>query len=379
MKKFLILFLLLCMFIPSLSACATDEIRFIYINGSNNNDTKMKNWFYNGVAKMHPNMYKAFNSSPFIQEHLLNNGEYEISPNEQTFFWGDKSKKEIESLNSGLNSAKIFSPRIAQMVRSLLAHCLHDAIWVSHYINMHPVIEDLHKQVIENHNNNNSVVLFGYSAGAFVTYEYLFNKFAGINLYDYFNKVNIDEETKKIIADNQKKDTCIDAMIYSGISVYTAEKRLIPNPNKDILRKKYEEIDEYTCQYCIPDGAVKGIVNFASPFILFYSDISNPEYPLTYYNKLLYKYILENDIFLMTVNYAEDPLGFPTAGNLSYSDLKKKLNVNINKGNGFIYGESEIKNRTTFIGAHTSYWKTSKKFSKEVAKAYEKGYLMYNE
>ena len=80
----------------------------------------------------------------------------------------------------------------------------------------------------------------------------------------------------------------------------------------------------------------------------------------------------------MTVNYAEDPLGYPTAENITYSELKDKLMINIDKGHGFLYGESRIKNRTTFIGAHTSYWNTSKKFSREVAKAYEKGYNLYN-
>lgn len=378
MKKILILLIICLMFVPIVYAENTKEIQFIYINGSNNNDKKMKDWFFKGIKKMHPNMYNAFNSSIFIQEHLLNNGEYTLSQNEQTFFWGDKSKVEIESLNSDLDVAQIFSPRIAQMVRKLLAHCLHDAIWVSHYRNMHPIIEDLHTQIMENHKNNKSVVLFGYSAGAFVTYEYIFNKLADISLEDYFSRVKVEDKTRELIKKHPMQDTCIDALVKSQVSIYNVEKRLMPNPNEDILRKGYLELDKYTCQYCTPKGAVKGIVNFASPFILFYSDVSNPEYPLTYFNKLLYKYLIENDVFWMTVNYAEDPLGYPTAENITYSELKDKLMINIDKGHGFLYGESRIKNRTTFIGAHTSYWNTSKKFSREVAKAYEKGYNLYN-
>ena len=327
---------------------------------------------------MHPNMYNAFSESSFINEKLFNKGEYKLSEKPETFFWGDKSKIEIENINSDLAITKIFSPKLAQSVRKLLANCLHDAIWVSHYRNMHPIIEDLHKQVMENHKNNKSVVLLGYSAGAFVTYEYLFNKFAGIDANEYINKQNISDKTKKYTQENKKQKTCIDALIKSQIAIYNAENNLIPNSNEEILLKGYKELDNYTCEYCIPEGSLKGLINFASPLVLFYSDISNPNYPLTDYNKLLYKHMLENDIFWLTVNYAEDPLGYPTTKNLSYEDLKDKINLEINKKEGFLYSKSDIKTSRTFIGAHTSYWATSKKFSKGVVKAYEEGYKLYN-
>ena len=126
-----------------------NEIQFIYINGSNNNDKKMTEWFFNGMNKLHPKMKEAFSTSEYTQEKFLENGKYSISEKPEAFFWGDKSSEEIESINSDLNITKMFSPRLAQRVRSFMAHCLHDAIWVSHYRNMHPVIEDLHKQIVK--------------------------------------------------------------------------------------------------------------------------------------------------------------------------------------------------------------------------------------
>ena len=229
-KLFLIIFALFLFgnFAQAQENCEK-EIQFIYINGSNNNDLKMKNWFFKGVEKMHPNMYIAFSNSPFINEKLFNNGEYKLSQEPETFFWGDKSKIEIENINSDLAITKIFSPKIAQTVRKLLANCLHDAIWVSHYRNMHPIIEDLHKQVIENYQKGKSVVLLGYSAGAFVTYEYLFNKFSGIDANEYITKQNISEKIKKYAKQNQKNKTCIDALIKSQIAIYNAENNLFPN------------------------------------------------------------------------------------------------------------------------------------------------------
>ena len=380
MKKLLLLLITLLLFhnVSFAEENNTQEIQFIYINGSNNNDLKMKNWFYKGVEKMHPNMYNAFSNSPFIYEKLFNNGEYKLSKYPETFFWGDKSKIEIESINTDLAITKIFSPKIAQSVRKLLANCLHDAIWVSHYRNMHPIIQDLHKQIIENYKQNKPVVLLGYSAGAFVTYEYLFNKFAGIDAKEYIEKQITSTKITNYTKNNNKNKTCIDALVKSQIAIYNAENNLILNSNEEIIIEGYKNLDNYTCEYCIPDGAVKGLINFASPLVLFYSDVSNPNYPLTDYNKLLYKHMLENDIFWLTVNYAEDPLGYPTTKNLTYEDLKDKIDLEIIPKEGFLYSKSDIKTSRTFIGAHTSYWATSKKFSKGVVKAYEEGYNLYN-
>ncbi len=379
MKKIILLILIIFLSSNFSFAHEPKEIQFIYINGSNNNDKKMKNWFFKGMNKMHPHMKASFSSSEFVNDKLLKNGEYVISEEPEAFFWGDMSNKEIQTLNSDLNFVKMFSPKIAQTVRTLLAHFLHDAIWVSHYINMNPVLDDLHKQVMDNYKKNKSVILFGYSAGSFVTYEYMFNKLPNINLVDYLKHSNVSDEFLNFAIENPKQDTCIDALIDSGISVYSADGKLIPNLSVQNSKEKYLELDEYTCKSCIPKGTLKGIVNFASPLVLFYSDISNPNYPLTYYNKLMYKHILENEIFWLTVNYADDPLGYPTTKNISYSDLKDKINIEITPNNGFLYSKSDVKSRKTFIGAHTSYWATAKKFSKGVVKAYEDGYKLYND
>ncbi len=380
MKKIIFLLALL-LFFPQISFSNENpkEIQFIYINGSNNNDKKMKKWFFSGVEKLHPYMYEAFNESALIKSRLLNENKYKISQSYETFFWGDRSSEEIQNLNSDLKITKMFSPKIAQTVRTLLAHYLHDAIWVSHYRNMHPVIDDLHNQVMSNYKRNKEVILFGYSAGSFITYEYMYNKLPDINIYDYFSKTNIPEDFKEFIKNNKRNNTCIDALVESGLAVYSADLKLIPNINNDKSKIEYIKMDDYTCKYCIPKGALKGIVNFGSPLILFYSDISNPKFNFTYYNKLLYKYILENDMFWITVNYADDPLGYTVIENVSYKDLKDKIEMPISPNNGFIYTKSNIKSKRTFMGAHTSYWDTGKKFAKAVRSAYEDGYKLYND
>ena len=379
MKKYIIIILLFILILPAFPLEDNCEIQFIYINGSNNNDKKMKKWFYDGMNKMHKNMLKAFNNSQFIKSILLENGKYRISYLPEAFFWGDKSNAQIKAVNADLKTTKVFSPKIAQKVRALLAYYVHDAIWVSHYRNMHPIVDDLHKQILKNKKQGKKVVLLGYSAGAFISYEYLFTKLPYINLQDFIVKSYKSEELIKFIKKQKCNNTCIDALTEAQLAIYGADGRLIPAVQNDILIEQYLKLDDYTEKYCTPKGTVKGIINFASPLLLFYSDLNSPDNPMTYYNKLLYKYLLENNMFWLTVNYSDDPMGYPVAENLSYYDLKDKEILNIRSRKGFVYSRADEKSRRTFLGAHTSYWATSKRFAKLVVNAFEQGYKLYND
>ena len=74
-------------------AFATEQVSFVYINGSNNNDVKMKNWFEKGVKKLHPVMKKNFEKYAYTD--FLKNGEVTINNEPSMFFWGDKSRRDL--------------------------------------------------------------------------------------------------------------------------------------------------------------------------------------------------------------------------------------------------------------------------------------------
>ena len=74
---------------------AQSNVSFLYINGSNNNDNKMKNWYINGVEKLHPVMKKKFEKNKEIKEIFLKKAEYKINSEPVIFFWGDKSQKDL--------------------------------------------------------------------------------------------------------------------------------------------------------------------------------------------------------------------------------------------------------------------------------------------
>ena len=150
MKRILtILFTLV--FLQNVCFASQQSISFVYINGSNNNDEHMKNWYENGVKKLHPTLKKKFETNkdtkPFYNTKT---GLYHINKSPVIFFWGDKSKNELDWVKQQLEYAKVaLSLTVAPHVRSMITAYFHDAIWVQKNHNMIPILENLN-QVVKN-------------------------------------------------------------------------------------------------------------------------------------------------------------------------------------------------------------------------------------
>jgi hypothetical protein len=187
-KLGLILFIL---FTVQLNCCAQTPITFLYLNGSNTNNKSTYEWYVKGIKKLHPMMKKYFEENETIQKEFLKNGQYEIEMQPSIFYWGDKSAESLEFVKNNLNLTKRSSPWFAYKVRELIATCMHDAIWVQKPQNMAIVLTDLHEQVKKETDKGNQVVLFGYSAGSFVTAEYLLRRITYINVKDYFEHIGV--------------------------------------------------------------------------------------------------------------------------------------------------------------------------------------------
>lgn len=359
---------------------AETGVSFVYINGSNNNDDKMRNWYINGVEKLHPVMKKKFEKNKEIKTVFLNKPQYKINEKPVIFFWGDKSQKDLQFVQNQLDISKALSPTIAYKVRSMLAAYLHDAIWVQKQHNMLPILDDLNNTVISEANKGNKTVLYGYSAGTFITYEYMFNKLRYINPENLFNTINVSDDVRQFVKEHPIGNTCISALSKAQIGVVSDSGHLVfRNVDKD-LETSYLKLKDATETACAPENSLTGVVNFASPLVLFYSDLADPEYELNYYNKLMMKYIIEKGLFFITVNYREDPLGFPSSKNLTIDEIEKAADIEIANPKGFVYDNSSVWSKRSFIFAHTSYWSSKRTFANAVVKAFTNGYrLQYDE
>ncbi|MGN0014931.1 MAG: hypothetical protein ACI37T_05880, partial [Candidatus Gastranaerophilaceae bacterium] len=106
MKKiFFILSIVLITIFSTKSALAEysaeQSVKFIYINGANNNTPSMQKWFYNGVYKLHPQMKHQFETSKFVNKYLLKSGKYRIEEEPGIFFWGDKMNRQTKGFING--------------------------------------------------------------------------------------------------------------------------------------------------------------------------------------------------------------------------------------------------------------------------------------
>lgn len=373
MKKILLTLCALLLVQTAVPAQSTN-LTFMYINGSNNNDTKMKDWYIKGVNKLHPVMKKNFEKDETIKNWSKEN-QLIINSEPQIFFWGYNSKTDLDFVKDRINISKAFSSTLAYEIRSLLTQFLHDAIWVQKTHNMLPILDELNDRVKEQADKGQNVILYGYSAGSFVTYQYLMYKLPYINLEKLFQALNADEETLKFIHDNPQNDTCFSALSYNkgNIGTITNTGHLVLNQNNEKLKENYLNINQATEKYCAPKGYVRGVVNFASPVPLFYSDMADPNYDLNFYNKYLTKYIYENGIYFLTVNFKEDPLGFPSSRNLTVAQLEELLNLKIENPTGVIFDNSSIWSKRSALFAHTSYWSARNTFAKGVVKSFVNG------
>lgn len=384
MKKILVYCLLAFSFFI-IPAKATEEaptdVSFIYINGSNNmtyrNREKFKTAFLRDVQKLHPEIKKRFEKDELINKNFLKDGKFTINPTPITFYWGDKSIKIIENIDKDLDSAKKYSPKISHQVRSIFAHCLHDAVWVQKYHNMTKVLDELHQVVQGEIQKGRKVVLLGYSAGSFVTYQYYMNK--SISIYPQeFTLNNYPKEIEKYIANTPIQPTCFDALVEANIFKFNPETgNYLPLEDVEVFKKNYLNIDKITPNVCFANDSVKGVIGFASPARLFYSDLMNPGGNLSNLSLLMSRTLVENDAFYLTVNYQNDPFGFSNAENFTYKKLEEiypNKNAFAKNGKGFIYNKSDNYVPRTFITAHLAYWQTPKRFAKAIVKAFNEGY-----
>lgn len=373
MKKILLTILAFLILQTAVPAQDTN-LTFLYINGSNNNDKKMKDWYIKGVNKLHPVLKKKFEKNASVKKWSKEN-KLVIEETPQIFFWGYNSKTDLDFVKERLNISKAISSTLAYEVRSLLTQFMHDAIWVQKTHNMLPILDDLNIRVKEQAQNGQNVILYGYSAGTFVAYQYMFYKLPYIKLENLFNAVKADEEFVQFVKDNPQKDTCLSALTHDkgNLGVLTNTGHLVLNQDKEALKQNYLNMNDATEEYCAPEGYVRGVVNFASPIPLFYSDLADPNYELNFYNKYLLKYILENGIYFLTVNFREDPLGFPSSNNLTIAQIENILDLKIENPTGVVYDHSSVWSKRSALFAHTSYWSARGTFANGVVKSFVNG------
>lgn len=357
-----------------------NQINFIYLHGSNCNTQKDFDKFKKQISKLHRHIIKNFNQNETVNKYLLEEKTLSIDEEPNVFLWGDRSKIEINMLSDLLDVSKLFSPKLAQLARSIFAHCMHDAIWVQNYYNMAPILEDLHKIVLEQQSKGNKVVLFGYSAGTFITLKYIMAYSPLITPKTFLKNhvVNLDEEDYKIIDSINIDNTCLNALLtMDSLYLKENEKDVKARVDKEIFIDEYSKLNEKTKTACYNNEQFKGVINFGSPIFLFSSSLTNPQTELGQFSRLILSKYVSNGHFWLSLNFKEDPLGFSDDTEYYSSIIQNYLKTDFENKKGFIYDNSTMTANRLFITAHYAYLTRYKLFAKNIAKAFSNAYDVF--
>jgi len=377
MKKILLFLLIMLGLNITVSATET-PINVIYIHGANQGKMGGLDGFTEWVNRMHPDLKKNFEKSDFIKSHLLSDTYIKEQPD--ILYWAHMLRENKSLIDYGLEKSKKNSNAILQFIRDLIGQNVHDAVWLQKNKNMTPILDKLNDKVLANYKKGEKTMLVGYSAGTFITLHYVLIRTPVINICDLYkqfkNQENITEEDVLFVEKYANQNTCVFAAIKSKLFLVDSEGVLHLNPNKKQREEALKRISQDTSLVCAPEDAISGVLNFGSPIVVFYSELSEANALNKYILAKSMQNIVETNKFYLTVNYAIDPIAMPIP-DFTYEELlTNQYCKNIKNGNGFIY-DTIIKGGKAITDGHRQYWFRTKSYTKAVVKAYENGYKYF--
>lgn len=381
-------------------AQAEPTLSFVYVHGVNNHGENSQQIIYDKFARLHQNLMRSFEREPLSPAILGIQSTAEIEDIPEIFYWYEMSQDAVKSLDNDLSSVwdvfkkKKKGPGLAARVQNNIAAILQDAFWLINENNQIQINESLNAFIKKKVPPNNKIVLFGYSGGAIIDFNYLLNYLPYIDLYASGIESQHNKELPETLVEQfkepQLRHTCLQALLDTQIARYDNRGDLVmfldhlnlgTPEERQSLRNRYilqnlPALREANQNVCLPANRLKGVVTFGSPVAALSARSLKSLQGYLYLG--MSRFLIEKNIFWLNLNRINDPLGYSIPSTLIENELQKKFDLNLyGEDRGFIFNNVLFQNRVFFYKAHLWYLRDPMIFSNAIVDSLKMGYQQH--
>ncbi len=334
---------------------------------------------------MHEWVQAELYNEPTVQKYLLADGKRKINPKAGRFYWGHVSGDDysvVERMTEWSQLEQGMPGPVARMMQQVFVTGIHDTFWVSRFENARRVHFNLHEEIMKSVAAGREVVLFGHSAGAMAIQTYVIYQVPFVDLQELLSAG--DNQEVKDIMGQRNVQTCLRAMLESGVLEISNEGRLVVQLTtvtmrdqdaleafrQQLVREKFESLPEFTRNFCLPPKALRGLVTYGNPALVLDMRLSGDRGQTLFY---FMRYLLQNGLFWLNINHVRDPVGYAVYDGDDLPDiLERNLGLPVvPKGGFFVSGAAN--GGATVLSAHSWYWLKPHQFSKVLVETFAKG------
>ncbi len=375
--------------IQSADCSQLECIDFIYLHGSRpvttGGEAQAEQDFYEQIDTMHEWVQAELYNEPIVQKYLLADGKRKINPKAGRFYWGHVSGDDysvVQGMTDWSHSEQGRPGLVARLMQQVFVEGIHDTFWVSGLENARRVHFQLHEKTMNSVAQGREVVLFAHSAGAMAIQTYALYQVPFVDLQELLS-VGDNQEGKDILGERELQ-TCLRAMLESGILEINHEGRLVGRlatvtmRNQDeleefrrqLVREKLESLPEFTQNFCLPPNALRGLVTYGNPTLVLDMKLSGDRGQALFY---FMRYLLQNQLFWLNINHIRDAMGYAIYDGDDLPDiLERNLGVPVVPNGGFFISSS-ASSGASVLSAHSWYWLKPHQFSKVLAETFANG------
>lgn len=387
---FLLFSILMVFSCPTTLGQAYNGIDRIYIHGTGYNTPADYQEFVKGVQAVDSSFIKTMPQNTLFQKNVLENNQTPFSANPVMFYWGDQNAQEITYLHQKIESGRLHTSRLTQKARAQVSNTLHDAVWLERITNKKHILNMLYQTVQASIAKHHRFILFGHSAGSLVTYNFILYRLAYLDKNALQQFISGMADQMKELQASDLQPTCLEALLNSNAMRIDANGRLVPffkdvdlGDDAERIRIQYfhdrlQQLNHETQAYCIPPGALKGVITFGSPLSLFASSAANIQSDEHQLSVLMITSMMAHNMFWLNLINHNDPFAFYLAGGPVIQKLYEQSRQGMYPPGSLFTNYIIRKGGIRLLPAHDWYWDHPDDFTHAISDAYSKGIMMWH-